>query len=214
MKEIRQALTSMGTVIATSVFSLKHKDDDDMCPTDIPESEKISSSKRVKSVKQPSYPNCDNALMMEQERDLSQDDTGAETSNHFTSGPATKEEMITCSIKEEGGHYSRVHRRSERSKPLSSSKATAPLLRNVPAVGFMDHIYTEGGESSANLASEFPRLTSEEKGEPSPALCLAQEAVARPSGSFNIKDEGNADSMDHQDSERNESISNPAGDPI
>ncbi|XP_078532608.1 uncharacterized protein LOC144818760 isoform X1 [Lissotriton helveticus] len=211
MKEIRQALTSMGTVIATSVFSLKHKDDDDMCPTDIPESEKISSSKRVKSVKQPSYPNCDNALMMEQERDLSQDDTGAETSNHFTSGPATKEEMITCSIKEEGGHYSRVHRRSERSKPLSSSKATAPLLRNVPAVGFMDHIYTEGGESSANLASEFPRLTSEEKGEPSPALCLAQEAVARPSGSFNIKDEGNADSMDHQDSERNESISNPAG---
>ncbi|XP_069093258.1 zinc finger protein 567-like isoform X3 [Pleurodeles waltl] len=190
MKEIRHALTSLGTVIATSVFSLKHKDDEDIYPTDNRECEKISSTKR--SVKQPSYPNCDNALMMEQEHDSSQHDTREETSNHFTSGQVTKDEIVTCSIKEEEGHYSRVHKRLERSTHISSTKATAPLLRKVSEVGFMDHLYTEGGESTANLTS-------------------AEQAVALPAGSFNIKDEGNADSMNHQDSERNENLSNPAG---
>ncbi|XP_069482339.1 zinc finger protein interacting with ribonucleoprotein K-like isoform X2 [Ambystoma mexicanum] len=124
MKEIHQALISLGPLIATSVFSLRANEKEDLYSVENTDSERRPGVHHSPAL---SY---DQVFRIEQESDTSLIEnacaTGEENSTRPSSGHMTALPIISFSIKEEGETYPVVYQDSESGESIDSPTGTAP----------------------------------------------------------------------------------------
>ncbi|KAJ1112228.1 hypothetical protein NDU88_000496 [Pleurodeles waltl] len=149
MKEIHQVLTSLGSVIANSIFSLRTKEKDGVCSAGKEDTDRRQRNKHLPSQES------DLCLM---EDYISQ---GRESSTSHSSEHALTIEMISDGIKEESVTYPTGDRKPEEVKSFLSPEEF-PSLLFVPEVKLFDLAYGEGIEGDDSDSPGFLSLPEPE----------------------------------------------------
>ncbi|XP_069482324.1 zinc finger and SCAN domain-containing protein 5C-like isoform X2 [Ambystoma mexicanum] len=196
MKEIHQALSLLGPLIANSVFSLSAGDKEDVCPTGHVDFE----GKNMNNLS-PGFPclNVDSNLRSDDPSSthfLAQPDTEVgERSPSHRAGQEIGTSPVSCCIKEEGEGYSEDQCRSKITTIDHNPRAGFPFLND-------DLCLRKEKEPNPSLVD--PVFISEDEHSLSPGSVVC----------IRIKDEIATYPMDHRDTERVDSIICPIGDRI
>ncbi|XP_069092997.1 zinc finger protein 180-like isoform X2 [Pleurodeles waltl] len=184
MKEIHQALSSLGTVIATSVFSLGSKENDEMCIPANQSSERLHSKNSIRS-----DANTNPDVVFRVSGDENQCFKIASDSKRKETGLSIFKS--SASLRKEEGSLSHVvaHLGAEEEFStsscfgLSNVKRDICLQNDVPVMGLVDEPSAEGGEhccppNSGNQITSADLLILDIKGEEE-SVCYSPEHEPR-----------------------------------
>ncbi|XP_078532571.1 uncharacterized protein LOC144818741 [Lissotriton helveticus] len=143
MKEIHQALISLGPLIATSVFSLRANEKEDPYPVEDPDFDRRYSIQSSPAL------SCDNILTREHRSETRLTDhhsaVGEKVNTASNSGHSAPLPVVSFHIKEEVESYPIVYLDSE-SGESTSSPTGFPSLSVEPQARFVPHLATHKGD--------------------------------------------------------------------
>ncbi|XP_069464095.1 zinc finger protein 124 isoform X4 [Ambystoma mexicanum] len=157
MNEIHQALISLGPLIASSIFSLKANENEDLCPM------KHQSSVARHGIDKTGEPvfNVDSGMRTEEEFE-SRLVENCGTKDDSCTDPSSEhvyETPVLLRIKEEVEPYSMIHEDVERGESIRSP-TRFPYLNSELVKSFEEHHTAEEGESSSSPHSGLPVIKS------------------------------------------------------